>query len=123
MGNNHGKPRLLRTYMQMTERDQQALVKQIFALVSKRSDSACNFVEGSSVTMWPKETRYIYRHNATLYFIFAVDPSESELGILDLVQVFVETLDKCFESVCELDLIFNSDKVHFILDEIIQGGM
>ena len=37
--------------------------------------------------------------------------------------VFVETLDKCFESVCELDLIFNSDKVHFILDEIVQGGM
>lgn len=38
-------------------------------------------------------------------------------------KVFVETLDKCFENVCELDLIFHSDKVHFILDEIIMGGM
>ncbi|KAF3825076.1 hypothetical protein GH733_005710 [Mirounga leonina] len=36
---------------------------------------------------------------------------ESELGILDLIQVFVETLDKCFENVCELDLIFHVDKV------------
>ena len=25
--------------------------------------------------------------------------------------VFVEALDKCFENVCELDLIFHSDKV------------
>lgn len=52
-----------------------------------------------------------------------MDEQESELGILDLVQVFVETLDKCFENVCELDLIFHSDKVHYILDEIIMAGM
>ena len=30
---------------------------------------------------------------------------------LSLLQVFVETLDKCFENVCELDLIFHMDKV------------
>ena len=64
-----------------------------------------------SISGWSKDTKYVYRHYATLFFIFAVDESESELGMLDLVQVFVETLDKCFESVCELDLIFNSDKV------------
>ena len=29
-------------------------------------------------------------------------------------QVFVETLDKCFENVCELDLIFHMEKVNFI---------
>ena len=52
-----------------------------------------------------------------------MDNAESELGILDLIQVFVEVLDKCFENVCELDIIFNSDKVHYILDEIVMGGM
>ena len=46
-----------------------------------------------------------------MYFVFCVDESESELGILDLVQVFVETLDRCFENVCELDLVFHMDKV------------
>merc|ERR1712107_437054 len=65
----------------------------------------------------------IYRHYATLYFVFCVDSSESELGILDLIQVFVETLDKCFENVCELDLIFHMDTVHFILNELVMGGM
>ena len=82
----------------------------------------------------------MWRHYATLYFVFCVDSSESELGILDLIQVFVETLDKCFENVCELDLIFHMDtvtmdtiikreiwffnlQVHFILNELVMGGM
>jgi AP-3 complex subunit sigma len=65
----------------------------------------------------------IYRHYATLYFVFCADIGESELGILDLIQVFVETLDKAFENVCELDLIFHMDKVHFLLNEMIMGGL
>ena len=42
---------------------------------------------------------------------------------MDLIQVFVEALDQSFESVCELDIIFHTDKVHYIIDEIIMGGM
>jgi AP-3 complex subunit sigma len=58
-----------------------------------------------------------------LSYCYQVDSQESDLGILDLIQVFVEALDKCFENVCELDLIFHSDRVHYILDEIVMGGM
>ncbi|CAD6985402.1 unnamed protein product [Tilletia controversa] len=67
--------------------------------------------------------RVIYRHYATLYFVFVVDASESELGILDLIQVFVESLDQMFENVCELDLIFHFDEVHALLAEVVQGGL
>jgi len=81
----------------------------------------CNFLEGDK--QWGKDTKIIYRQYATLYFVFWVDSSESELGILDLIQVFVESLDNCFENVCELDIIFNMDRVHYILDEIVMGGM
>ena len=121
--NNSGKPRLVKFYEQFTEAVQQAIVRETFSLLSKRSDSVCNFLEGGSVSALGKDTRRVYRHYATLFFVFAVDGSESELGILDLIQVFVEVLDKCFENVCELDLIFNCDKVHYILDEIVMGGM
>merc|ERR1711904_569742 len=123
--NNHGKPRLVRFYEQdmQNEDTQQACVREIFNIVSKRSDYACNFVETTNSQVLGSDTKIVYRHYATLYFILVVDSSESELGILDLVQVFVETLDKNFENVCELDLIFHHDKVHFILDEIIMGGM
>ena len=48
--------------------------------------------------------------------------TESDLGILDLIQVFVEALDKCFENVCELDIMFNLEKAHFILDEMVVDG-
>lgn len=37
------------------------------------------------------------------------DALESSLGLLDLIQVFVQALDSLFENVCELDLIFNYD--------------
>merc|ERR1712032_1076478 len=67
--------------------------------------------------------KIIYRHYATLYFIFVVDSAESELGILDLIQVFVQVLDTCFENVCELDLIYHFDRVNFILDELVMSGM
>ena len=55
-------------------------------MVSKRDDSVCNFLEGPS-KLGEGEQRLIYRHYATLYFVFCVDSSESELGILDLIQV------------------------------------
>ena len=42
--------------------------------------------------------KIVYRHYATLYFVFVVDRQESDLGILDLIQVFVEVLDKCTTS-------------------------
>ncbi|CAG0912671.1 unnamed protein product [Notodromas monacha] len=105
-----------------TEELQQQIIKETFQLVSKRDDNVCNFLEGGSL-IGGSDFKLAYRHYATLYFVFCVDSSESELGILDLIQVFVETLDKCFENVCELDLIFHVDKVHYILNELVMGGM
>ncbi|XP_015781714.1 AP-3 complex subunit sigma-1 [Tetranychus urticae] len=121
--NNYGKPRLTKFYHHYAEDVQQNIIRETFQLVSKRDDSVvCNFLEGGSL-IGGSDYRLIYRHYATLYFVFCVDSSESELGILDLIQVFVETLDKCFENVCELDLIFHVDKVHHILNELVMGGM
>ncbi|XP_029671116.1 AP-3 complex subunit sigma-2 isoform X2 [Formica exsecta] len=120
--NNHGKPRLSKFYQYFNEDMQQQIIKETFQLVSKRDDNVCNFLEGGSL-IGGSDYKLIYRHYATLYFVFCVDSSESELGILDLIQVFVETLDKCFENVCELDLIFHVDKVHYILNELVMGGM
>lgn len=132
--NNHGKPRLVRFYQHFPEEIQQQIVRETFHLVLKRDDNICNFLESGrkiqafqccpfSSLIGGSDYKLIYRHYATLYFVFCVDSSESELGILDLIQVFVETLDKCFENVCELDLIFHMDKVHFILQEVVMGGM
>lgn len=38
-----------------------------------RADTVCNFLEGSTSFGEHQNVRLIYRHYATLYFIFAVD--------------------------------------------------
>lgn len=119
--NNHGQPRLTKFYDHLPEDRQQQLLRDVFSIVSQRGDALCNFVQGG--TIFGPDVRVIYRHYATLFFVFCVDQAESELGILDLIQVFVETLDRCFENVCELDLIFHMDKINYVLDEIVVGGL
>ena len=49
--------------------------------------------------------------------------TESPLALIDLIQVFVEALDRVFENVCELDLIFGFETMHATLDEMIVGGI
>lgn len=43
--------------------------------------------------------------------------------MIDLIQVYVEALDRLFENVCELDLIFNFETLHATLGEMIVGGV
>ncbi|NWY04930.1 AP3S2 protein, partial [Nothoprocta ornata] len=120
--NNRGTPRLVRFYERLPEERQQQLVREAFQLLLRRQQRGCSFLQCGSLFGSP-EHKLVYRHYATLCFVFCVDSCESELSILDLIQVFVETLDKCFENVCELDLIFHMDKVHYILQELVLGGM
>ena len=57
-----------------------------------------------------------------MYFITIVDKDDNELLVLEMIHFFVEILDKYFNNVCELDLIFNFHKVYYILDEMIMSG-
>eukprot|EP00924_Labyrinthula_sp_SR-Ha-C_P006987 snap_masked-scaffold_8-processed-gene-6.29-mRNA-1 protein AED:0.40 eAED:0.40 QI:0/-1/0/1/-1/1/1/0/157 len=128
--NNQGELRLSKFYVETDRNLRQRLISDIFEVICQRTKDDPNFClmnftsTENGLEQWTKtKTKLIYRHYATLYFIFAVEETESELGILDLIQVFVETLDKQFENVCELDLIFHLEKVHYILDEMIQAGL
>ena len=106
--------------------------------MSTRAPGLCNFLDAPELESFltaqeanGEKLRVVYRNYATLYFVFVVDSAESELGILDLIQVscmllvithgpgqnnrgpkvFVESLDRTFENVCELDLVFHFDEV------------
>ena len=48
----------------------------------------------------------IYRRYASLYFIIGIDIDDdiNELSFLEFIHNMVETLDKYFENVCELDV-------------------
>lgn len=115
--NTNGKPRLSKFFTPLPPLVQQSLISQIFSLISDRPAGVCNFLDapdlvfptpksmvktrqeerdalglegerdGGEVKEMEDDTRVIYRHYATLYFVFVVDGAESELGILDLIQV------------------------------------
>ncbi|KAL7664985.1 AP complex subunit sigma [[Candida] zeylanoides] len=121
--NNDGLPRLMKFYTHVDIPTQRLLLQQVHQLISKRAPSQCSFVTPPPLLEDMDDIKVIYRHYATLYFVFVVDDQESELGILDLIQVFVECLDKCFSNVCELDLVFGWQVLETVLEEIIQGGM
>ncbi|KAG6866852.1 hypothetical protein C0991_008788 [Blastosporella zonata] len=108
----------------------QTVVQKIFSLIHSRPVGLCNFLDAPELEAFLGNKdevggrwQVVYRNYATLFFVFVVDGAESELGILDLIQVFVESLDRAFENVCELDLVFHFDEVHHILAEIIQAGL
>ncbi|KAF1988989.1 Adaptor protein complex sigma subunit [Aulographum hederae CBS 113979] len=135
--NNSGQPRLTKFYTQLDTSVQQRLISEIFTLVANRPNSACNFLplppllassstpSSSASSHASNDTPSIvtYRHYATLYFIVISTSTESPLALLDFIQVFVEALDRLFENVCELDLIFNFETLHATLSEMIVGGV
>lgn len=102
--------------------------------MAARPASSCNFLPlppllassstSSSNSNTPGEhndapSLVTYRHYATLYFIVISTSTESPLALLDFIQVFVEALDRLFENVCELDLIFNFETLHAVLGEML----
>ncbi|KAH9818444.1 AP complex, mu/sigma subunit, partial [Melampsora americana] len=118
--NNEGKPRLTKFYSNLsTTQTRSKTLNSIYTSIKQRSNRLSNFILNPNN---PNET-IVYRNYATLYFVMIIDLNESELSILDLIQVFVESLDKCFPSVCELDLIFHYDQLQLLLSQIILGGI
>jgi AP-2 complex subunit sigma-1 len=83
----------------------------------------------------------VYRRYAGLYFALCVDRGTvssfwlflfvltfpgnlgtNELAALELIHLFVESLDTYFGSVCELDLVFNFFNCIQMWDELCLGG-
>lgn len=71
---------------------------QIIRRCLSRTEFQCSFIEYRGL-------KVIYRRYASLFFVVAVDnDDENELAILEFIHSLVETMDKYFESVCELDV-------------------
>ena len=72
----------------------------------------------------PQYSNYklIYRRYAGLFFTLCVDVNDNELLYFESIHLFVELLDQFFGNVCELDLVFNFNKVYMILDEFFLAG-
>jgi len=80
-----------------------------------RADDQCGFVEHL-------EHRVVYRRYASLFFVVGIDQRENELAIYEFIHNLVELFDNYFHKVCELDIMFNLEKAHILIDEMIVNG-
>ena len=118
MVNKQGQTRLSRYYDWWTVDEKVAMEAEIIRKCLSRSENQCSFMDY-------KNLKVVYRRYASLFFIVGVDTQVdrvNELEILELIHTLVETLDKYFENVCELDIMFHLEKAHFILDEVVANG-
>lgn len=115
MVNRQGQTRLSRYYHSVELSRRAALEADVVRYCLSRKKDQCSFVEY-------KDFKLVYRQYAALYIVVGITDSENELSIYELVHNFVEVLDKYFSRVSELDIMFNLDRVHIILDEMIQNG-
>lgn len=115
--NKQGQTRLSSYYEWLSIEERGALEAELIRSCLKRTENQCSFMEFRGY-------RIIYKRYASLFFIVGVDNEEedNELGILEFIHALVETLDKYFENVCELDIMYNLEKAHFILDEMVSNG-
>jgi AP-2 complex subunit sigma-1 len=113
--NRQGKTRLSKYYRPYTDEEKTKLEGEIHRLVTTRDPKFTNFVEFRSYKL-------IYRRYAGLFFTLCVDITDNELVYFESIHLFVELLDQFFGNVCELDLVFNFNKVYMILDEFFLAG-
>jgi len=107
--------RLQKWYEAKEVQEKKKIVRELTSTILSRKPKMSNFLEF-------RDLQVVYKRYASLFFCFAVDRSDNELGALEVIHRYVEVLDKYFGSVCELDIIFNFEKAYFILDELILGG-
>ncbi|XP_043118688.1 AP-4 complex subunit sigma-1 [Puntigrus tetrazona] len=115
MVNKQGQTRLSKYYEQVELGKRAALEADAVRGCLARRKEECSFVEY-------KDYKLVYRQYAALFIVVGISENENELSIYELVHNFVEVLDKYFSRVSELDIMFNLDKVHIILDEMILNG-
>jgi len=101
-----------------------ALEAEIIRKCLSRSELQCSFLEYRGY-------KVVYRRYASLFFIVGTKPdpsipdsenTENELGMLEFIHSLVETMDKWAGSICELDIMYQLEEVHFLVDEMIQNG-
>lgn len=114
--NKQGQTRLAKyTDQSMSVEERRALEGEIVRKCLTRAEKQCSFVEH-------RNYKVIYRRYASLFFLVGVEGEENELAILEFIHCLVETLDRFFSNVCELDLMFNMEMAHYILDEMLMNG-
>ncbi|KFP49560.1 AP-4 complex subunit sigma-1 [Cathartes aura] len=111
MVNKQGQTRLSRYYEHVEIKKRTMLEAEVIKNCLSRSKDQCSFIEY-------KDFKLVYRQYAALFVVIGINETENEMAVYELIHNFVEVLDKYFSRV----IMFNLDRVHIILDEMVLNG-
>ncbi|XP_074441207.1 AP-4 complex subunit sigma-1 isoform X2 [Larus michahellis] len=117
MVNKQGQTRLSRYYEHVEINKRTMLEAEVIKNCLSRSKDQCSFIEY-------KDFKLVYRQYAALFVVVGINETENEMAVYELIHNFVEVLDKYFSRVVSetLNIMFNLDRVHIILDEMVLNG-
>ncbi|KAM9239112.1 AP-4 complex subunit sigma-1 [Leptosomus discolor] len=117
MVNKQGQTRLSRYYEHVEINKRTILEAEVIKNCLSRSKDQCSFIEY-------KDFKLVYRQYAALFIVVGINETENEMAVYELIHNFVEVLDKYFSRVVSetLNIMFNLDRVHIILDEMVLNG-
>lgn len=117
MVNKQGQTRIAHYTKFLTIKERVTLEGVLVRKCLSRTNAQCSFLEHL-------QYKVVYRRYASLYFIIglSIEDDCNELALIELIHNLVETLDKYFENVCELDIMYNLEKAHFIVQEFFMNG-
>ncbi|XP_059675726.1 AP-4 complex subunit sigma-1 isoform X1 [Gavia stellata] len=110
MVNKQGQTRLSRYYEHVEINKRTMLEAEVIKNCLSRSKDQCSFIEY-------KDFKLVYRQYAALFVVVGINETENEMAVYELIHNFVEVLDKYFSRI-----MFNLDRVHIILDEMVLNG-
>ena len=111
--NKQGKVRLVKWYREGIDGDK--IIKELSTLIPMRKKNMSNIYEMGGM-------KVIYKRFASLYFIVGIGKDSNELIVSDMIQRYVEVMDREYGSVCELDIVFNYQLAYNILNELVIEG-
>ncbi|ODQ47330.1 hypothetical protein PICMEDRAFT_71412 [Pichia membranifaciens NRRL Y-2026] len=115
--NRQGKVRMSKWYERTGVAEQRATIGRIHRLIQRRLQfRSCNSVDFGA------DTQLVFKKYNGLYFVVCVGREENGLLYLQAIPLFVQLLDRYFDTVSELDLVFNFYKMHRVLDLVFVDG-
>lgn len=97
--------------------EQRIVIARIHRLIHRKIQfHSCNCVDFES------DTQLVFKKYNGLYFVVCVGREENGLLYLQAIPLFVQLLDRYFDTVSELDLVFNFYKMHRVLDLVFVDG-
>ena len=115
--NRQGKVRMSKWYEKTPLAEQRAVISRIHRLIHHKIQfRSCNCVDFES------DTQLVFKKYNGLYFVMCIGREDNALLYLQAIPLFVQLLDTYFDTVSELDIVFNFYKMHRVLDLIFIDG-